>query len=191
VPPAGQQVISPTVRLIVTDILAGKRIKDVNPFWGKFSITGPDGRRPATLKTGTNNDAKDLNAYGYIAPPTQDGRGQGAYALRGRRLERQLGQQPRLDPRPTRCSRSTSRRTSGRASSTRRPRSGPRRTSSDRQTASSATRSTHSRVCSRTTARPSTSGSSSALSRRPRSGRTSAASTSSRRSMWRRASPTG
>ena len=42
---------------------------------------GPDGRRPATLKTGTNNDAKDLNAYGYIAPPTDAGRKPGAYAL--------------------------------------------------------------------------------------------------------------
>ena len=38
-------------------------------------------RRPATLKTGTNNDAKDLNAYGYIAPPTDAGRTAGAYAL--------------------------------------------------------------------------------------------------------------
>ena len=30
-------------------------------------------RRPATLKTGTNNDAKDLSAYGYIAPPSREG----------------------------------------------------------------------------------------------------------------------
>ncbi len=43
--------------------------------------TGPDRRRPATLKTGTNNDAKDLNAYGYIAPPTEEDRAAGAYAL--------------------------------------------------------------------------------------------------------------
>jgi len=48
---------------------------------GAFSITGPDRRRPATLKTGTNTDAKDLNAYGYIAPPTDAGRAAGAYAL--------------------------------------------------------------------------------------------------------------
>ena len=33
------------------------------------------------MKTGTNNDAKDLNAYGYIAPPTKEGRSDGAYAL--------------------------------------------------------------------------------------------------------------
>ena len=81
VPPAGKQVISPQAAFIVTDILAGNTNKNINPYWGKFSITGPDGRRPATLKTGTNNDAKDLNAYGYIAPPTDKGRSTGAYAL--------------------------------------------------------------------------------------------------------------
>jgi membrane peptidoglycan carboxypeptidase len=81
VPPAGTQVISPQAAFIVTDILAGNTNKNINPYWGKFSITGPDGRRPATLKTGTNNDAKDLNAYGYIAPPTDKGRSTGAYAL--------------------------------------------------------------------------------------------------------------
>jgi membrane peptidoglycan carboxypeptidase len=80
-PPAGKQVISPQAAFIVTDILAGNTNPKVNPFWGKFAVTGPDGRRPATLKTGTNNDAKDLNAYGYIAPPTDAGRTDGAYAL--------------------------------------------------------------------------------------------------------------
>src|SRR6476661_10459141 len=65
-PPAGKQVISPQSAWIVTDILAGNTNKNVNPFWGKFEIDGRDGRRAATLKTGTNNDAKDLNAYGYI-----------------------------------------------------------------------------------------------------------------------------
>ena len=81
VPPDGKPVISPQAAYIVTDILAGNTNPAVNPFWGKFAITGPDGRRPATLKTGTNNDAKDLNAYGYIAPPTDAGRKVGAYAL--------------------------------------------------------------------------------------------------------------
>jgi peptidoglycan glycosyltransferase len=81
VPPPGKQVISPQAAFIVTDILAGNTNKNVNPFWGKFAVNGPEGRRPATLKTGTNNDAKDLNAYGYIAPPTDEGRSAGAYAL--------------------------------------------------------------------------------------------------------------
>jgi membrane peptidoglycan carboxypeptidase len=80
-PPAGVQVVSPQTAFIVTDILAGNTNKNINPFWGKFDIQGPEGRRSATLKTGTNNDARDLNAYGYIAPPTDDGRADGAYAL--------------------------------------------------------------------------------------------------------------
>ena len=137
VPPEGKQVVSPQAAYIVTDILAGNTNKNINPFWGKFAITGPDGRRPATLKTGTNNDAKDLNAYGYIAPPTEDGRTDGRLCPGGRRLERQLGQQPGLDRRRPRSSRSTSRPTSGRASSTRPPPSGRRPTSSGRPTASS------------------------------------------------------
>ena len=80
-PPAGTQVVSPQAAYIVTDILAGNTDKQVNPFWGQFAITGPDGRRPAALKTGTNDDATDLNAYGYIAQPTAEGRAAGAYAL--------------------------------------------------------------------------------------------------------------
>jgi len=80
-PPEGTQVVSPQTAYIVTDILAGNTDEQINPFWGRFSIAGPERRRPATLKTGTNNDAKDLNAYGYIAPPTDDGRASGAYAL--------------------------------------------------------------------------------------------------------------
>ncbi|MBA2380554.1 MAG: penicillin-binding protein [Chloroflexi bacterium] len=81
-PLAGQQVVSPQAAFIVTDILAGNTNPTVNPFWGKFALTGPAGeRRPATLKTGTNNDAKDLNAYGFIAPPTDAGRKKGEHAL--------------------------------------------------------------------------------------------------------------
>jgi membrane peptidoglycan carboxypeptidase len=81
VPPEGTQVISPQAAYIVTDILSGNTDVGINPFWGRFAIDGPERRRPATLKTGTNNDAKDLNAYGYIAPPTAEGRSSGAYAL--------------------------------------------------------------------------------------------------------------
>ncbi|HEX5148581.1 MAG TPA: transglycosylase domain-containing protein, partial [Candidatus Limnocylindrales bacterium] len=66
VPPEGTQVVSPQAAFIVTDILSGNTNTAVNPFWGRFAVDGPDRRRPATLKTGTNNDAKDLNAYGYI-----------------------------------------------------------------------------------------------------------------------------
>ncbi len=80
-PPVPTQVVSPQAAWLVTDILAGNTNPSVNPFWGQFDIQGPTGRRQATLKTGTNNDAKDLNAYGYIAPPSTAGRAAGAYAL--------------------------------------------------------------------------------------------------------------
>ena len=82
VPPAGKQVASPQAAYIITDILSGNTNPRINPFWGKFELTGPGNKhRPATLKTGTNNDAKDLNAYGYIAPPTDQQRTNGQYAL--------------------------------------------------------------------------------------------------------------
>ena len=77
----GEQVASPEAASIVLDILGGNTDPRVNPFWGAFAITSPAGRRPAALKTGTNNDARDLNAYGLIAPPTPEGRGAGEYAL--------------------------------------------------------------------------------------------------------------
>ena len=91
---------SPQAAYIVTDILAGNTNPDVNPFWGEFAITNEAGdRRPATLKTGTNNDAKDLNAYGFIAPPTEEGRAARRVRPGGRRVERQQRQLARLDAR--------------------------------------------------------------------------------------------
>ena len=81
-PPAGTKAASPQAAYIVTDILAGNTNPKINPFWGKFAVEDSKGkRRPATLKTGTNNDAKDLNAYGFIAPPTAEGRAAGEHAL--------------------------------------------------------------------------------------------------------------
>ena len=65
----------------MTDILAGNTDPKVNPFWGQFKITEGKRRRPATLKTGTNNDARDLNAYGYIGAPSTKERANGEYAL--------------------------------------------------------------------------------------------------------------
>ncbi|HEX5012836.1 MAG TPA: transglycosylase domain-containing protein [Candidatus Limnocylindrales bacterium] len=82
VPPEGTQAASPQSAFVITDILAGNTNRNVNPFWGEFELTDEAGdHRPATLKTGTNNDAKDLNAYGFIAAPTQEGRDAGEYAL--------------------------------------------------------------------------------------------------------------
>ena len=81
--PEPVQVVSPQAAYIVTDILQRQHDPRGSTRSGASSRSaGPDGeRRPATLKTGTNNDAKDLNAYGYIAPPTEEGRAAGAYAL--------------------------------------------------------------------------------------------------------------
>jgi membrane peptidoglycan carboxypeptidase len=81
-PPKAQQVVSPQAAYLVTDVLSGNTNPSVNPFWGKFAVQNESGRRrPATLKTGTNNDARDLNAYGYMAPPDEAGRKRGEYAL--------------------------------------------------------------------------------------------------------------
>jgi membrane peptidoglycan carboxypeptidase len=76
-----KQVAKPQSAAIITDILSGNTDPNINPFWGKFEVTTDGQRRPATLKTGTNNDAKDLNAYGYIAPPDDAGRKDGELAL--------------------------------------------------------------------------------------------------------------
>ena len=77
---------------MLTDILAGNTNPKVNPFWGKFAIMDGSKRRPATLKTGTNNDARDLNAYGYIGAPNTAGRAGGEYAnLRSQRCDAEKG----------------------------------------------------------------------------------------------------
>jgi len=67
--PEGTPVVSPQAAYLITDILAGNTDPAVNPYWGKFEITANGGHRPATLKTGTTNDTKDLSAYGFLAPP--------------------------------------------------------------------------------------------------------------------------
>ena len=82
VPPAGETVVSPQAAYVMTDILASNTNPRQNPIWGDFAVETPDGtRRPATLKTGTNNDANDLVAFGYLAPPDEAGRAAGEYAL--------------------------------------------------------------------------------------------------------------
>ncbi len=76
-----EQVLDPAAAFIVTNVLAGNTNPSINPFWGRFRITDDGKRRPATLKTGTNNDAKDLNAYGFIGAPSRAEREDGEYAL--------------------------------------------------------------------------------------------------------------
>ena len=65
----------------MTDILASNTNPQQNEIWGKFALQGPGGRRPATLKTGTSQDANDLVAFGYVAPPTEADKQAGEYSL--------------------------------------------------------------------------------------------------------------
>lgn len=65
----GTVAVSPQAAFIMTDILAGNTDPAQNPFWSKRAIYDGKTRRPATLKTGTTNDTKDLTAMGFLAPP--------------------------------------------------------------------------------------------------------------------------
>jgi membrane peptidoglycan carboxypeptidase len=81
-PPTAEVVVSPQAAYVMTDVLASNTKPSQNPIWGAFELSGPDGsHRPATLKTGTNNDANDLVAFGYTAPPSDADRQAGEYAL--------------------------------------------------------------------------------------------------------------
>jgi membrane peptidoglycan carboxypeptidase len=67
--------ISPQAAFLVTDILAGNTDRRQNPIWApKLELrNGPDNsRRPAAVKTGTANDARDLATYGFLARPEGD-----------------------------------------------------------------------------------------------------------------------
>jgi membrane peptidoglycan carboxypeptidase len=74
--PAPVREIGEDAAYLVTNILADNTNPAKNTIWGKrFQLLTPDGRRPATLKTGTTNDYRDLQAFGYLAPdkdPTVD-----------------------------------------------------------------------------------------------------------------------
>ena len=64
-----EQVLSAASAHLVTDILADNTDPATNPLWGpRFQLQSDAGRRPATLKTGTTNDFRDLQAIGYLAP---------------------------------------------------------------------------------------------------------------------------
>ncbi|MEX1172900.1 MAG: transglycosylase domain-containing protein [Chloroflexota bacterium] len=71
----GEPAVSAQTAFLVTDILQGNTDPKQNPIWAeKLQLrNGPDGkRRPAAVKTGTTNDARDLGTYGYL-PPQPDG----------------------------------------------------------------------------------------------------------------------
>ena len=68
------QELSAPSSYLVTDILADNTDPATNPLWGpRFQLQTDDGtRRPATLKTGTTNDFRDLQAVGYLAGNPDD-----------------------------------------------------------------------------------------------------------------------
>jgi penicillin-binding protein 1A len=74
--PKPERVLGEDAAYLVTDILADNTNPATNIIWGKrFQLTTDAGRREATLKTGTTNDFRDLQAFGYLAPdadPTVD-----------------------------------------------------------------------------------------------------------------------
>ena len=70
--PARDRALSAATAFLVSDILAGNTDPRQNEIWAeKLALAnGPGGkRRPAAVKTGTANDARDLSTYGYLAPP--------------------------------------------------------------------------------------------------------------------------
>ncbi len=71
----GTAAISAAAAFQVTDILAGNTSKKQNPIWAeKLALNnGKKGtRRPAAVKTGTSNDARDLATYGFLPPGKGD-----------------------------------------------------------------------------------------------------------------------
>ena len=64
-----QRILSEQAAYLVTDILADNTDPAQNSIWGaRFQLQTDEGRRPATLKTGTTNDFRDLQAFGFLAP---------------------------------------------------------------------------------------------------------------------------
>ncbi|HYM51890.1 MAG TPA: transglycosylase domain-containing protein [Candidatus Dormibacteraeota bacterium] len=78
--PEPERVLSEQSAYLVTDILADNTDPAQNSIWGqRFQLLDESGsRRPATLKTGTTNDFKDLQAFGYLAPDVDPAISEGA-----------------------------------------------------------------------------------------------------------------
>ena len=67
--PEGTRVASEQASFIITDILQGNTIDSVNRFWAEWKVLEKGQRRPAAYKTGTTDENKDIDAFGYVAPP--------------------------------------------------------------------------------------------------------------------------
>ena len=67
--PVGKQVATPQAAYIISNILEGNTIKSVNAYWATWQVLEKGTRRPAAVKTGTTDDNKDIDAFGFVAPP--------------------------------------------------------------------------------------------------------------------------
>jgi membrane peptidoglycan carboxypeptidase len=67
--PIGKQVATPQASYIISNILEGNTIKSVNAYWAVWQVLEKGTRRPAAYKTGTTDDSKDIDAFGFVAPP--------------------------------------------------------------------------------------------------------------------------
>jgi penicillin-binding protein 1A len=67
--PVGTRVASEQAAWLISDILEGNTIKSVNAYWATWAFTRGGERVPAAYKTGTTDDNKDIDAFGYVAPP--------------------------------------------------------------------------------------------------------------------------
>jgi membrane peptidoglycan carboxypeptidase len=70
--PVGKQVASPQASYIISNILEGNTIRSVNAYWASWQVLEGDKRRPAAYKTGTTDENKDIDAFGFVAPPQDE-----------------------------------------------------------------------------------------------------------------------
>jgi membrane peptidoglycan carboxypeptidase len=65
----GKRVVSEQTSFLISNILEGNTKKTENAYWAVNAILeNGKTRRPATFKTGTTDDRKDVTAFGYLAP---------------------------------------------------------------------------------------------------------------------------
>jgi membrane peptidoglycan carboxypeptidase len=67
--PQGTRVASEQASYIISNILEGNTIDSVNRYWAAWKPLEKGERRPAAYKTGTTDENKDIDAFGYVAPP--------------------------------------------------------------------------------------------------------------------------
>ena len=65
----GKQVATPQASYIISNILEGNTIRSVNAYWAVWQVLEKGTRRPAAYKTGTTDESKDIDAFGFVAPP--------------------------------------------------------------------------------------------------------------------------